>query len=167
MPPTTDFVEKGDGQRENSHYIPRMASILASMASVFGLGIVYFLAAIPAGVAMGLSPVLAAVAAWSGYVAIGAAMLLVGAPARAWIARRFGLSLEPNPEKVFWRVWQRWGLPGLALLAPVTCGPYFAALIALALGERPARLITWIAVGVIPWCIFFAILAAAGLSLWK
>jgi len=152
---------------QSSITFPAMSSILAAMASVFGLGIVYFLAAIPAGVAMGLHPALAAVAAWAGYVAIGAAMLLVGAPARAWISRRFGFSLEPDPAKLFWRVWQRWGLPGLALLAPVTCGPYFAALIALALGERPLRLILWIAVGVIPWCIFFAVLAAAGLSLWK
>jgi len=56
----------------------------------------------------------------------------------------------------------RWGLPGLALLAPVTCGPYFAALIALALGEKPLWVILWIAGGAIPWCILFAILAATG-----
>ena len=134
------------------------------MLIVFGLGIAYFLAAIPAGVTLKLSPWIAALCAWAGYTAIGAAVLFVGTPARRWLNRKFSISPHPNPEKLFWRVWMRWGLPGLGLLAPVTCGPYFAALIALALGEKPRRLILWIAGGAIPWCILFAILAATGSS---
>lgn len=132
------------------------------MLAVFGLGIAYFIAAIPAGVAMELSPPVAAGCAWLGYTAIAALMLVVGEPARLWLNRKFKVSPHPNPEKLFWRVWLRWGMPGLGLLAPVTCGPYFAALIALTLGESPRRLMFWIGVGVIPWCIVFAILAATG-----
>ena len=116
---------------------------------------------------MHLHPVTAAVCAWTGYTAIAAAMLAPGEPARRWLAAKFKVSPQPNPEKLFWRVWLRWGLPGLGLLAPVTCGPYFAALIALALGEKPRRLIFWIALGAIPWCILFAVLAATGNSLMK
>ena len=130
--------------------------------TVFGLGVAYFIAAIPAGVAMHLPPSVAAVSAWAGYTAIAAAMLLLGTPARLWLQKRFKISSEPDERKVFWRVWSRWGLPGLALLAPVTCGPYIAALIALMLGERPRRVILWVAFGAIPWCILFAVLAAAG-----
>jgi hypothetical protein len=37
-----------------------------------------------------------------------------------------------------------------------------AALIALVLGEKPGRLLFWITLGVIPWCVFFAVLAASG-----
>ncbi len=47
-------------------------------------------------------------------------------------------------------------MPGLGLLAPVTIGPYFAALIALLLKEKAGRILFWVAVGVIPWCIIFA-----------
>ena len=130
--------------------------------TVFGLGIAYFILAIPAGVALGLPPGMAAVCAWAGYTAIGAAMLVIGAPARRWLERKFHVSPRPDPKKFFWRVWLRWGMPGLGLLAPVTCGPYFAALIALALGERPRRLMFWIAAGAVPWCIVFAVLAAGG-----
>ena len=133
-----------------------------AVATVFGLGVAYFVAAIPTGVALHLHPAFAAVIAWTGYTAIGAAMLLIGTPAREWMRKKFKISTKPNPEKLFWRTWQRWGLPGLALLAPVTCGPYFAALLALALGENPTRLIVWISAGVIPWCILFASLTAAG-----
>ena len=107
------------------------------MLTVFGLGIAYFLAAIPTGVAMHLNPWTAALCAWTGYTAIAAAMLAVGTPARKWLTEKFHISARPDPKKFLWRVWMRWGLPGLALIAPVTCGPYFAALIALMLGERP------------------------------
>lgn len=143
----------------------RMNSTFWAILTVFGLGIGYFLAAIPAGIALKLSPAVAAASAWAGYTAIGAAMLLIGTPARQWIQRKFRLSAEPDTSKLFLRVCLRWGLPGLGLLAPVTCGPYFAALIALALGEKPLRVILWVAGGAIPWSILFAILAAAGWSL--
>jgi len=138
-----------------------------AMAVVFGLGIAYFIAAIPAGVALHLHPALAALCAWVGYTAIAAAMLILGEPARKWLVAKFKVSPHPDPSKLFWRIWLRWGMPGLGLLAPVTCGPYFAALIALALGEKPRRLMFWIAVGAIPWCILFAVLAASGSSLLK
>lgn len=139
--------------------------MLSALASTFGFGIVYFLAAVPAGVAMGLSPWRAAVAAWAGYTAIASVVPLAGAPLRAWLVRKFRINLEPNPQKLFWRVWQRWGLAGLSLIAPITCGPYFAALIGLALGERAHRLIFWIGLGGIPWAFLFALLTSWGISL--
>lgn len=142
-----------------------MTGTIGAMLTVFGLGVAYFIAAIPAGVALHLSPVTSAVCAWAGYTAIGAAMLIVGAPARKWLSQKLKLSDEPDETKLFWRIWKKGGLIGLSFLAPVTCGPYFAALIALALGEKPRRLIFWIAVGAIPWCILFASLAAAGSTL--
>ena len=129
-----------------------MSETFWAMLTVFGLGIVYFLAAIPTGVAMHLIP--AGSDLCLGWIhRIAAAMLVIGTPARRWLEKKFRISPQPNPQKLFWRVWIRWGLPGLGLLAPVTCGPYFAALIALALGEKPQRLLFWIALGVIPWCL--------------
>ena len=141
--------------------------MLRAMLLVFGLGIAYFLAAIPTGVAMQLHPATAALCAWAGYTAIAAAMLAIGGPARCWLVAKFKVSAQPNPEKLFWRVWLRGGMPGLGLLAPVTCGPYFAVLIALALGEKPRRVMFWITAGAIPWSILFALLAATGSSLLK
>lgn len=134
-------------------------------ATSFLLGVVYFIAAIPTGTALGLPVVLAMFFAWAGYTAIAAAMLWIGTPARNWITKKAGKKLEPNPEKWFWRIWQRWGMPGLGFLAPVTCGPYMAALIALTLGEKPRRMLTWIMVGALPWCILFGILSSLGINL--
>jgi hypothetical protein len=137
---------------------------VTGLAVAFGLGVVWFIGAIPAGVGLGLGPVVAAVAAWAGYTAIAAVMVAAGEPARRWLEKRFRLSPHPDPAKFFWRVWLRGGLPALGLLAPVTCGPYFAALLALALGERPGRVLAWIAAGVVPWCVLFALLTALGVQ---
>lgn len=134
-----------------------MTGMLGAMFSVFMLGIIYFLAAIPTGVvALQMHPVNAAICAWAGYTAIGAAMLFLGAPARNWLNAKLKISSTPDPTKLFWRVWQRWGMPGLGLLAPITIGPYFAALAALLLKEKAGRIFFWVAIGAIPWCILFA-----------
>lgn len=122
----------------------------------------HFLSAIPGGVALGLPLPVAAIAAFLGYWAIGGLMLAVGAPARAWVAKKFRLASEPDPQKIFWRAWAKWGLPGLALLAPWTCGPYIAVIIALALGEKGGRTLLWIGIGAIPATVILAALTAAG-----
>jgi len=131
--------------------------MLTAVGTAFLLGIVYYLAAIPAATALGLQPALAALFAWLGYVAVAAAMLGAGAPVRKWLLERLRIA-RPSPHFPWWRnVWDRWGLPGLALLAPVTIGPYFAALAALALGQRPGRILLWIAIGGLAWSAAFAL----------
>lgn len=141
-----------------------MSGIWGAIVATFVAGVVYFIAAIPIGVGLKLHPAAAAASAWAGYTAIAAAMLIIGEPARRWVVKRLKISAEPDPKKLFWRVWGKFGMPGLGLLAPVTVGPYLAALLAIALGEKPARLMLWIAGGAIPWCILFAVLSAMGVS---
>lgn len=123
-------------------------------------GIAHFLTAIPAGRGMGLPVPVAAAAATVGYAFVTAVVIVAGDGLRKWVVKRFQLKFEPDPSKFFWRVWIRGGLPGLALLAPVTCGPYIAAVIALGLGERPARTWLWIVAGVLPWAVAFAVTTA-------
>lgn len=138
--------------------------ILHAVGVSFGLGMIYFLAAIPVGSAMGLPIWVAALLAWAGYVAIAGVMVAVGAPVRTWLTTKFRIDLHPNPKKLFWRVWSRGGLAGLSLLAPVTCGPYVAVLLALSLGDDPRRSLAWVAVGAIPWAVGFAFLTGFGFS---
>ena len=65
-----------------------MSETFWAMLTVFGLGIVYFLAAIPTGVALRLDPGMAALCAWAGYTAIAAATLVIGTPARRWLEKK-------------------------------------------------------------------------------
>jgi hypothetical protein len=130
--------------------------------TAFGLGFLYFISAIPAGVAAHAPVWLAAVAAWLGYSAGGLVILMAGAPLRNWITRKLKINPTPDPTKLFWRVWHRFGLWGLGLIAPVTIGPQATAVIALALGESPRRIQLAISLGVAPWAVAISILTAFG-----
>ena len=141
--------------------LEEISRLVAAFLATAAWGVVHFITAIPAGRGMGLPVPLAALAALAGYAAITAVVVLAGDGFRKWLAARFSIRFEPDPSKLLWRVWLRAGLPGLGLLAPVTCGPYIAAVIALGLGERPLRTWTWISIGVVPWALTFALLTSS------
>jgi hypothetical protein len=135
--------------------------------TAFGLGFLYFIGAIPAGVAAHAPVWVAAVAAWLGYSAGGLVVLAAGAPFRAWLTLKLKINPTPDPSKLFWRIWHSFGIWGLGLIAPVTIGPQASAALCLALGEPPRRIQLAISLGVAPWAIVIGILTAAGLSVLK
>ena len=139
---------------------------LAGIFTVFGFGFMYFVGAVPAGVALKMNPAFAAFVAWVGYSCGSWIVLLVGTPLQKWATQRVKLLREPRDDsKLFWKVWNRFGLPGLGLIAPVTIGPQGGSLVALALGEKPLWVGFWFSVGLIPWAIGFALVAAFGKQL--
>ena len=137
----------------------------SGFVTALGLGFLYFIAAVPAGVAAGAPAWLAGLAAWLGYVAGAAVVLLAGAPLREWLVRKLKIPVERDPSKLVWRMWERGGLLGLCLIAPVTIGPQATAVIALAVGEKLRRILGAVALGVLPWCVLFAVLTAFGFKL--
>lgn len=138
---------------------------MAGLAAALGLGFAYFIAAIPAAAAAGLPVWAAGLAAWLGYSAGAGVVLLAGAPLRAWLVKKLRIPVERDPTKWVWKVWDRAGLPGLGILAPVTVGPQAGAILALAVGERPARIFAALSLGVIPWCVGFCILVSLGVKI--
>ena len=142
-----------------------MIHMASSAALAFGFGFLYFLGAIPAGAAGGAPLWLAAVAAWAGYSAGALLVLLAGAPLRDWLVRKLKIPVERDPSKLVWRIWERWGLAGLGLLAPVTIGPQAGSVLALAIGERAVRLFVALSLGVVPWCVLFAVLVGFGIKI--
>jgi len=135
--------------------------------TAFGLGFFYFVGAIPAGVSAHVPLWIAALAAWIGYSLGGLVILLAGAPLRDWIMRKLKINPKPDPAKLFWRIWHRFGLWGLALIAPVSVGPQTTAILALALGESPGRIQLAISLSIIPWVLLSAYLTSLGHSLLK
>jgi len=125
----------------------------AAFFATFSLGFFYFVGAIPGGMAAGLPAWGAAVVAWLGYSAGAAVMLLLRPSARAWVAKKLRIPIDRNPSKWIWRAWDRFGLVGLGLIAPVTIGPQTGCLLALAIGESSLRTFLAISLGVIPWCL--------------
>ena len=86
------------------------------------------------GVAVGLSPAL------SGAVSIASAVvgvtLVVAAGGRLQHLIYRSRRLAKRRERIE-RVWKRYGIPGLALQAPLLTGPILATLLALTLGAPP------------------------------
>jgi len=142
-----------------------MSGLLGGFAATFTLGFFYFVGAVPGGVAAGLPVWLAAIFAWTGYAAGAAVMLLLGAPARDWVARKLRIPVVRDREKWIWRAWARFGLIGLGLIAPVTVGPQAGCILALAVGERPLRTFLSLSLGAVPWSIGFALVLGFGLRL--
>lgn len=141
--------------------------MISGLLTSFGLGFLYFVSAIPAGIAAHAPLWAAAAAAWLGYSVGGAVVLIAGAPLRARILTKLHLDPKPDPTKFFWTFWFRFGLWGLGLIAPVTIGPQATAALALALGERALRIQLAISLGVLPWAILFAVMTSLGVHFWK
>lgn len=138
--------------------------MILAILSTFGLAFFWFIGAIPAGIAGGLPPIIAALTAWASYTAGVVLIVLIGAPLRARLMKRFNVTLEHDPSKLFWRVWDRYGLIGLSLAAPMTVGAQIGALMGLALGVPPRRLIIGMAVGVAVWCVVITLGVVLGIT---
>lgn len=135
-------------------------------ATVFGLGFGYFIGAIPAGAAFGLSLFVVPVIAWLGYTLGAVVVILLGEPLRRKLAAKFNLHPRPGTKPgLIHRAWNRYGLPALALLAPVTIGPQLGGILGLALGVSPFRLVSALSLGLIPWAVGITILVALGFRL--
>jgi hypothetical protein len=142
-----------------------MTDFIPAIVSTFGVAFFWFIGAIPAGAALQLPVAVAALTAWASYVVGVVIIIALGAPLRAALANRFNIALTHNPDQLFWRVWDRFGLWGLGLLAPVTVGSQTAALIGLALGVKPLQLLAATAAGALIWSIVIALVMSLGVSL--
>jgi hypothetical protein len=133
---------------------------MSGIGAAFGLGFIYFVGAVPGGVLAGAPAWLAGLAAWAGYTAGAAAVLLPGARVRAWLAGKLGARRKPS--SLVAKAWSKFGLAGLGLLAPVTIGPQIGGLFALAAGEPAFKILAALSLGVVPWCAGFSFVAAIG-----
>ncbi len=136
--------------------------LLLKLLSTAALGALDVWVGIFAGVAPGLSPVL------SGAVSIGSALagvtLTVIAGGR--LQRRIYRSrrLAKRRDRIE-RVWKRYGIPGVALQAPLLTGPLLATVLALGLGAPPRPLLYWMLASIVLWGAALTGAAALGLSI--
>jgi Ca2+/H+ antiporter, TMEM165/GDT1 family len=148
---------------------------------------------IPAGIAVGLSPVPVALLALAGNATTVAMVTLAGDRLRAWWRRRRGserapagaaagahaavgtgvdASAAPEPADPSGgrggrarRIAERWGVPGLALIAPLVTGSHIGAMAALGLGAHRTRVLGWMIAGLAVWTVVTTLAAVLGLEL--
>jgi len=130
-----------------------LPALLPKLLSIFGLAFFYFWPALPAGLALGLSPPLVVLTTSLSYAAGVAAVTLLGDRVRDWIIRRLGRKADAGGDSRIRRIWEKYGIIGLGLLAPMTVGAQIGAAIGLALKGKPRSLFLWMSLGALVWSI--------------
>jgi hypothetical protein len=138
--------------------------MIPAVISTFSLAFFYFIGAIPAGIALGLSPILVILTSWLSYSLGVVLMVVIGTPLRERLVKRFGLMSSPKPDSMLWRAWQRFGVLGLSVLSPVVVGAQIGAIIGLSLGVAPRRLIVGMSLGALLWCVLLTLALSLGVS---
>ena len=78
------------------------------------------------------------------------------------------LSAKPEPKPNFFRkIWNKYGLIGLALTAPLLSGTLAGAALAAALGSKRGSILIWFAVGIILWAAVLVTAVTVGVSFTK
>ncbi|UTF55059.1 small multi-drug export protein [Natronosalvus rutilus] len=135
-------------------------------ALVFALAatpLLEILVVIPLGIALGLDPVVVAVTAFAGNVLPIYGIVLAADRVAAWLeSRRSGEPSKRRKRAV--RIWNRYGLPGLALLSPVTTGVHLAAVLALSLGARGRDTLAWMTGSIALWTALITLVSVVGRS---
>jgi Ca2+/H+ antiporter, TMEM165/GDT1 family len=121
---------------------------------------------IPIGVALGINPFGVALFAFLGNV------LPIYGIVAFYVRLNAALGWEqPNPNsktsrRKNWakRIWNRFGLPGLALASPVIIGVHLATIIALALQSKKRTVALWMTVSVFVWTVALTVSAYYGIE---
>ena len=114
------------------------------------------------GLALGLSPAVSGALSIASALAGVALVVALGGRLRHLIYR--SRRLAKRRERIE-RVWKRYGIPGVALQAPLLTGPLLATLLALALGAPARSLLLWMLASVVLWGLVLTGAAALGFSI--
>ncbi len=149
--------------------MPSFLTSLAAASTVFGLAFFHFWSAIPAGIALGITPLLVIIVTTLSYGSGAALVILVGTPLRERINRRMesrsdAVDAKPNRTIILVQnTWERFGLLGLAILAPMTVGSQIGAVIGLGFGAHPVRLVLALTLGAAAWASLITMAVQFGL----
>ena len=120
-------------------------------------------AAVPAGVALGLPPILVWLATVAGALVCIVAVVLAGERLRAWLVSRLGRGRARDGGRLR-SIWERYGVIGWGLLGPLVLGAPLSAAVGVGLGAPRGRLVIWLGAGVVLWTTILTVAAAFGIE---
>ncbi len=133
----------------------------AQIVTIMSLSAVFFWGGFPAALALKFNLLAAGLITAAGAETAVLLVLLLGKPIQEYLLRKFPAWMEKTRNGKAGAVFQKYGMPGLGLIAPVMPGAPQAALIGLALSARPGKILVWVSAGIILW----AVIVTAGLGL--
>ncbi|ANU11363.1 putative small multidrug efflux protein [Planococcus antarcticus DSM 14505] len=119
---------------------------------------------IPLGIVWGLSPLWVIVVAFVGNMLTVLALIVGFDRFQIWYNKRQeekGKTVSKKSERAK-RIWNKYGLPGLALLGPILIGTHIAAFIGMTLGATKKNTTVWLTISIALWSLAFGVLTALG-----
>lgn len=102
-----------------------------------------------AGMTLGLDPFTLLFTLVAGYAFSVILLVVIGAPLRDRVLKKFTL----NPASTVGRIINRYGVVGLALIAPLLTGAMIGTALGLTLRMPPRRLFVWMTAGAAVWSV--------------
>jgi len=119
---------------------------------------------IPLGIIWGLSPFWVMVVAFVGNMVTVLALIIGFDRFQIWYNKRQeakGKAVSKKNERAK-RIWNKYGLPGLAMLGPILIGTHIAAFIGMTLGATKKNTTLWLTISIGVWTLAFGVLTALG-----
>lgn len=120
---------------------------------------------VPFAILSGLHPVTTAVIGFIGNFLTVLLLIVFVDRFKAWWLKRKEEKGDEKGEKKQLRarkIWERYGLPGLALIGPFIIGSHLAALMCMSFGTKRKQVAVWMTVSLMMWTALAASLTGAG-----
>jgi len=135
-----------------------MIELLLKYLSVFGLSMLKFIFGPVTGVSMGLGIVEIWLLTSSGMMATVVIITFAGTEFRQWLVAKFAKKqTSATGNKRMLRLWNRYGMLGVAFLTPLILSPPGGAIMAVSFGEKKHRILTYMLGSALIWGLIFAI----------
>ncbi len=122
---------------------------------------------IPLGIIRGLSPFWVMLLAFVGNMLTVLILIIGFQKVQAWMESRKQKSGKGDSKRTERgkRIWNKYGMPGLALLGPILIGTHIAAFIGLLFGASKVNTTIWMTISIALWTLVFGIATMLGFDI--
>ncbi len=139
--------------------------MLLKTLTVAGLATFEIYAAIPAGLAFGLSPWVIFLASLTGGIVGVYVTIFLGDKIKAFFAKYKKPKEEKPKTGLIYRIWNKYGVIGLGFLGTITVGAPISIAVGYSFNVSVVKLITWCCIGVVTRCAIFTTVGHYGVKL--
>ena len=137
---------------------------IIKLLTVLSLGAVELWIAIPIGLGLELNPLITGFTAAMGAIMSTAVIVFIGEGIRTRLVRlRYRRKGKERQGRII-GIWERYGVVGLGLLAPLITGAPLGVALGLTLGVRTDRLFFWAIIGIVLWSAIITLAGILGLT---
>ncbi|WP_374703469.1 small multi-drug export protein [Bacillus sp. Marseille-P3661] len=124
-------------------------------------------AVVPLAIIAGLSPVLVIILGFVGNILTVLLLIIFIDKVKQWRKKRKGEENSQQSSKRSLRakkIWEKYGLPGLALIGPLFVGSHLTAFMSVSFGGTKKLTAYWMTASLIVWITVFTILGYLGID---